>query len=150
VATVRSGESVPDAVTRCGRTTTIRRFELMPFTKEQSVALVESVLGGTLEGLSADVMLGCVGRQSTVSAAIWSRGPLTPGHSVKVDGVWQLRGRAVVPSDLLRYSRIASITSARMPSTPSICWRCASRSTSTTLIELAGEEAVDAAEVGGT
>ena len=56
VATVRSGEPVPDAVTALWKDNYLQRLDLMPFTKQQSIALVESVLGGTLEGLSADVM----------------------------------------------------------------------------------------------
>jgi hypothetical protein len=56
MAMVRSGEPVPDAITSLWKDGYLRRFELSPFTKQQSIALVESVLGGTLEGLSADVM----------------------------------------------------------------------------------------------
>ena len=56
VATARSGEPVPDALTSLWKDGYLQRFELQPFTKQQSIALVETVLGGTLEGLSADVM----------------------------------------------------------------------------------------------
>ena len=56
LATIRSGEPVPAAVTALWKDGHLQRVELQPFTKAQCVALVESVLGGTLEGLSADVM----------------------------------------------------------------------------------------------
>ncbi|MGC7327512.1 helix-turn-helix transcriptional regulator, partial [Mycobacteroides abscessus subsp. abscessus] len=56
VATVRNGEPVPDAVTSLWKDGYLQRFELQPFSKQQSIALIETVLGGTLEGLSADVM----------------------------------------------------------------------------------------------
>ena len=56
VATVRSGEPVPDAVTALWKDNYLNRLELNPLTRVQSIALVESVLGGTLEGLSGDVM----------------------------------------------------------------------------------------------
>jgi energy-coupling factor transporter ATP-binding protein EcfA2 len=56
VATVRNGEPVPDAVTALWKDNYLQRVDLMPFTKQQSITLIESVLGGTLEGLSADVM----------------------------------------------------------------------------------------------
>ena len=49
VATVRSGETVPDAVTSLWKDRHLLRLTLAPFTKEQSVELVESVLGGRLE-----------------------------------------------------------------------------------------------------
>ena len=48
LATIRSGEPVPDAVTALWKDGHLQRLELPPFTKEQSIALVESVIGGTL------------------------------------------------------------------------------------------------------
>src|SRR6202011_2741291 len=88
VATVRSGESVPDAVTALWKDHHLRRFELMPFTKEQSVALVESVLGGTLEGLSADVMWDASGGNPLFLRHM-VEGAVDAGTLSDVDGVWQ-------------------------------------------------------------
>src|ERR1700730_3388908 len=48
VATVRSGEPLPDALTSLWKDGYINRLGLQPVTKQQSVALIESVLGGTL------------------------------------------------------------------------------------------------------
>ena len=56
IATVRSGEAVPDAITSLWKDDHVVRVALTPFSKEQSVELVERVLGGRLEGLSADLM----------------------------------------------------------------------------------------------
>ena len=56
VATVRSGETVPDAITSLWKDGYLQRLHLMPFTKDQCVTLIESALGGRVEGLSADLM----------------------------------------------------------------------------------------------
>ena len=59
---------VPDAITSLEGRPRRQRVAFSPFSKEQSVELVERVLGGRLEGLSADLM-GCVRRQRAVLAA---------------------------------------------------------------------------------
>jgi DNA-binding NarL/FixJ family response regulator len=148
VATVRSGESVPDAVTALWKDHHLRRFELMPFTKEQSVALVESVLGGTLEGLSADVMWDASGGNPLFLRHM-VEGAVDAGTLSEVDGVWQLRGRAVVPSGLaaLLEDRLDHVGKDAVNALKLLAL-CEPLDIDT-LIELAGEEAVDAAEVGG-
>lgn len=99
VATVRTGEPVPDAVTSLWKDGYLQRLELTPFTKQQSTRLVETVLGGALEGLSADVMWEATGGnplflRNLVEGAVEAR-TLTA-----VDDVWQLRGPTAVPSGL--------------------------------------------------
>ena len=148
VATVRSGEPVPDAVTALWKDGYLRRFELQPLTKEQSIALVESVLGGTLEGLSADVMW-----QSSGGNPLFLRhlveGSLDAGTLTKVNDVWQLRGPSVVPSGL------AALLEDRLDQAGNdvvnalkLLALCEPLDIDT-LSELAGEKAVDAAEVRG-
>lgn len=58
MATIRSGEPTPDAVTSLWKDGYLQRFDLAPPSTEQSIALVESVLGGTLEEkiCPADIM----------------------------------------------------------------------------------------------
>src|SRR6478752_6814253 len=56
VATIRDGESVPDAITSLWKDGYLQRLHLMPFTKDQCVGLIEEALGGRVEGLSADLM----------------------------------------------------------------------------------------------
>jgi DNA-binding CsgD family transcriptional regulator len=148
LATVRSGEPVPDAVTALWKDGHLLRFDLEPFTKEQSVALVESVIGGTLEGLSADVMW-----ESSGGNALFLRhlveGAIDAGTLTKVNDVWQLRGATVVPSGLaaLLESRLEQagndVINALKPL--ALCEPLDIDA----LTELAGEDAVDAAEVRG-
>jgi DNA-binding CsgD family transcriptional regulator len=148
VATVRSGESVPDAVTALWKDNHLRRFELMPFSKEQSIALVEAVLGGTLEGLSADVMWDASGGNPLFLRHM-VEGAVDAGTLAEVDGVWQLRGRAVVPSGLaaLLEDRLDHVGD-EVVNALKLLALCEPLDIDT-LSELAGEEAVDAAEVGG-
>lgn len=148
VATVRTGEPVPDAVTALWKDGYLQRFELDPFTKEQSIALVESVLGGTLEGLSADVMW-----ESSGGNALFLRhmveGAVQAGTLTEVNGVWQLRGPTVVPSglavlleDRLEHAGADAVNAMKLLA---LCEPLDIDA----LCELAGEEAVDAAEVAG-
>jgi DNA-binding NarL/FixJ family response regulator len=148
VATVRSGEPVPDAVTSLWKDGYLRRFELTPFTKKQSISLVESVLGGTLEGLSADVMW-----EASSGNPLFLRhmveGAVDAGTLTEVDGVWQLRGRAVVPSGLaeLLDDRLDQVGNDVVNALKLLAL-CEPLDIDA-LSELAGEEAVDVAEVRG-
>jgi DNA-binding CsgD family transcriptional regulator len=148
VATVRSGEPVPDAVTALWKDNHLRRVELMPFSKEQSIALVEAVLGGTLEGLSADVMWDASGGNPLFLRHM-VEGAVDAGTLTEVDGVWQLRGRAVVPSGLaaLLEDRLDHVGDEVVNALKFLAL-CEPLDLDA-LSELAGEEAVDAAEVGG-
>ncbi|MGX9792540.1 LuxR C-terminal-related transcriptional regulator [Mycobacterium sp. MMS18-G62] len=148
VATVRSGEPVPDAVTALWKDNHLRRFELMPFSKEQSISLVEAVLGGTLEGLSADVMWDASGGNPLFLRHM-VEGAVDAGSLTEVDGVWQLRGRAVVPSGLaaLLEDRLDHAGDDVVNALKFLAL-CEPLDIDA-LSELAGEDAVDAAEVGG-
>ncbi len=46
VATIRSGEAVPDAITSLWKDGYLQRLHLTPFSKQQCVALIEDALGG--------------------------------------------------------------------------------------------------------
>jgi DNA-binding CsgD family transcriptional regulator len=148
VATIRSGESVPDAVTSLWKDGYLQRVELQPFTKGESIGLIESVLGGTLEGLSADVMW-----ESSSGNPLFLRhmveGALDTGTLAEVDGVWQWRGPAVVPSGLaaLVESRL-NRAGADVIDALKLLALCEPLDIDA-LCELAGVEAVDAAEVQG-
>ena len=99
LATVRSGEPVPHAVTSLWKDGHLLRFALKPFTKEQTIALVELVIGGTLEGLSADVMWESSGGNPLFLRHL-VEGAIDAETLIKVNDVWQLRGETVVPSGL--------------------------------------------------
>lgn len=148
VATVRSGEQVPDAVTALWKDNYLQRLDLMPFTKQQSIALVESVLGGTLEGLSADVMWDASGGNPLFLRHM-VEGAIDAGTLTEVDGVWQLRGRAVVPSGLaeLLEERLDQVGDDAV-NVLKLLALCEPLDVEV-LCKLAGENAVDAAEVGG-
>jgi DNA-binding NarL/FixJ family response regulator len=148
VATVRSGEPVPDAVTSLWKDGYLRRFELEPFTKQQSIALIERVLGGTLEGLSGDVMWESSGGNPLFLRHL-VEGAIEAGTLTEVDGVWQLRGPTAVPSGL------AALLDERLDHAGKdvvdalkLLALCEPLDIDA-LCELAGEDAVDAAEMAG-
>lgn len=148
VATVRSGEPVPDAVTSLWKDGYLKRFELEPLSKRQSVALVETVLGGPLEGLSADVMWNSSGGNPLYLRHL-VEGAVDAGTLTEVSGVWQLRGSTVISSGLssLLSHRLdrASDDVLKALKLLALCEPC----DVDVLCSLAGEDAVDAAEVQG-
>jgi len=148
VATVRSGEPVPDAVTSLWKDGHLLRLELKPFSKVQSVSLVESVLGGTLEGLSADIMWESSGGNPLFLRHL-VEGAVDAGTLTKVNDVWQLRGAIAVGSGLaaLLESRLdhAGEDVVKALKLLALCEPLDIDA----LCELAGEDAVDAAEVQG-
>jgi DNA-binding NarL/FixJ family response regulator len=148
VATVRTGEPVPDAVTSLWKDGYLTRFELQPFTKEQSIGLIQRVLGGTLEGLSADVMWESSGGNPLFLRHM-VEGAIEAGTLTEVDGVWQLRGPTAVPSGL------AALLDDRLDhagkdvvNALKLLALCEPLDIDA-LSELAGEEALDAAEMAG-
>ena len=148
VATVRSGESVPDALTSLWKDGYLQRLELQPFTKRQSIALVESVLGGTLEGLSADVMWESSGGNPLFLRHM-VEGAIDAGTLSEVNGVWQLRGPTGVSSGLaaLLEDRLDH-AGADVVNALKLLALCEPLDIDT-LCELAGDDAVDAAEMQG-
>lgn len=100
VATVRSGEAVPDAVTSLWKDGILERLELQPFTKPQCISLLQRVLRGTVEELSADVMWN-----SSTGNPLFLRhlveGALADGALTEVNGVWQLRGHATLSAGMV-------------------------------------------------
>lgn len=148
IATVRSGEVVPDAVTSLWKDRHLVRLVLSPFSKEQSVELIESVLGGHLEGLSADVIWDASGGNALFLHHL-VEGALESGALRQVRGVWQLRGRAAVTSELasLLESRIDQLDDASLQVLKLLTF-CEPLDMDV-LGELAGDAAVDDAESRG-
>jgi DNA-binding CsgD family transcriptional regulator/energy-coupling factor transporter ATP-binding protein EcfA2 len=148
LATVRTGEPVPDAVTSLWKDGYLQRFELKPFNKKQSIALVESVIGGTLEGLSADLMWESSGGNPLFLRHL-VEGSIDAGTLTKVDDVWQLRGPTAVPSGL------AALLETRLDQAGDdvnnalkLLALCEPLDLDA-LTELAGDDAVDKAETRG-
>jgi DNA-binding NarL/FixJ family response regulator len=111
VAAVRDGEAVPDAITSLWKDGYLKRLRLTPFSKRQCLALVEEALGGRLEGMSGDLMW-----TASCGNALYIRhlveGAVEAGTLRQVRGVWQLRGRTAVTSEL------ASLLDARIEQLP--------------------------------
>jgi len=99
VATIRSGESVPDAITSLWKDGYLQRLRLVPFDKTQCVNLVEEALGGRVEGLSADLIWKASGGNALFVRHL-VEGALDAGSLQKVRGVWQLRGGTAITSEL--------------------------------------------------
>lgn len=146
VATVRDGEPVPDAVISLWKDNYLRRLDLHPLTKKQCVTLVEKVLGGTLEELSADVMWETSGGNPLFLQSM-VEGALESGALSMVDDVWQLRGPTAVPAGL------ASLLDARLDRAGEdalVALRILALYEPIDLdqlVQLAGEKAVDSAEM---
>jgi energy-coupling factor transporter ATP-binding protein EcfA2 len=87
VATVRSGEAVPDAITSLWKDGYLQRLHLLPFTKDQCVTLIEEALGGRVEGLSADLMWEASGGNALFVKHL-VEGALEAGTLRQVRGVW--------------------------------------------------------------
>lgn len=111
VATIRDGESVPDAITSLWKDGYLERLHLHPFNREQSVGLIEQALGGRVEGLSADLMWEASGGNALFVKHL-VEGALEAGTLSQVRGVWQLRGRTAVTSEL------ASLLDSRIDALP--------------------------------
>lgn len=148
LATVRTGEPVPDAVTSLWKDGYLRRIELEPFTKAQSIMLVESVIGGRLEGLSADLMWESSGGNPLFLRHL-VEGSIDAGTLRRVDEVWQLRGPTAVPSGLaaLLQTRLDQ-AGAEVLGALKLLALCEPLDIEA-LTELAGDDAVDAAEARG-
>jgi DNA-binding NarL/FixJ family response regulator len=148
VATVRSGEPIPAAVTSLWKDGYLERLELQALTKEQSIALVESVLHGTLEDLSADALWEASGG-NPLFLRYTVEGALQAATLTSVHGVWQLRGDTAV------HSGLAALVEARLDAAgPSalaplkVLALCEPLDVDT-LSELVGDDGLDAAEAAG-
>ncbi len=148
VATVRAGESVPDAITSLWKDGYLQRLHLTPFTKEQCVTLIEDALGGRVEGLSADLMWEASGGNALFVRHL-VEGALEAGTLRQVRGVWQLRGRTAVTSEL------ASLLDSRVEQLPENVLHALRLLTFCepldldTLSDIVGAEAVEDAEERG-
>lgn len=148
LATVRAGEPVPAAVTALWKDGFLRRIDLPPLTKAESVRLVESVIGGRLEGLSADMMWESSGGNPLFLRYL-VEGSIDAGTLRNVDGVWQLRGPTAVPSGLATLME-ARLEQAGPRAADALRFLALYEPLDIdTLTELAGDDAVETAEAKG-
>jgi DNA-binding NarL/FixJ family response regulator len=148
VATIRSGEEVPDAITSLWKDGYLERLQLSPFNQAACVGLIERVLGGRLEGMSADLMWEASGGNALFVRHL-VEGALEAGTLRQVRGVWQLRGGTAVTSEL------ASLLDGRIEQLPEQeahvlrLLAFAEPLALDTLSELAGTDIVESAERHG-
>lgn len=99
IATIRSGEEVPDAVTALWKEQHLMRIDIKPFTRAQTAELVCVVL----DGVVSDVVIDQLHELSTGNALVL-RGLLTAavesGNLRQDGGKWYLKGPLQVGSDL--------------------------------------------------
>jgi DNA-binding CsgD family transcriptional regulator len=90
VATVRAGESCPDAIVALWKDAGARRMELAALCEADTVALAEELLGGQLEGVAAHWAFA-----SSAGNALYLRelvaSALETGALSCEDGLWRLR-----------------------------------------------------------
>ncbi len=110
VVTVRTGHEVPDAIRALWTEGLLTRIELQPFNRTEVTELVEKVLGGPLETVSAD-RLYQVSQGNPLFVRHLVEGAAEAGNLRLVAGVWQLRGRTVINPQLstLVESRLAEL-----------------------------------------
>lgn len=148
VATVRSGVDVPDAITSLWKDGYLRRLRLSPFNKGECVGLIEQVLGGRLEGMSADLMWEASGGNALFVRHM-VEGAIEAGTLREVRGVWQLRGGTAVTSEL---ASLLDVRIAQLPEEEAHVLRLlafAEPLALDTLSELAGADTVERAERRG-
>ncbi len=148
VATVRSGEPVPAAVTSLWKDGYLSCIELEPLSKSESIGLVETVLGGTLEELSADVLWEASGG-NPLYLRYSVEGALAAGTLTATGDVWQLRGPTVLSAGLvgLLETRLDNAGDDAVDALRALAL-CEPLDIDT-LCEVVGERAVDAAELEG-
>ncbi|WP_187776470.1 helix-turn-helix transcriptional regulator [Antrihabitans cavernicola] len=111
VVTVRTGQEAPDAITALWKDGLLTRVDLAPFSRQELVELVETVLEGSLESVSAD-RLYAISQGNPLFLRHLVEGALEAGNLRRVAGVWQLRGETVINPHLsaLVESRLADLS----------------------------------------
>ncbi|MFC4946115.1 AAA family ATPase [Pseudonocardia sp. GCM10023141] len=99
VMTLRSGEQVPDAVTALWKDGPLLRRDLQALTAAETAALLATVLGGAVEGDTAERMWSV-----TAGNVLYLRhlvdGELEASRLHRVAGVWRWRGDLTLPPPL--------------------------------------------------
>jgi DNA-binding NarL/FixJ family response regulator len=99
VLTVRSGESAPGAVTALWKDGHLDRLEVRPLSEPETVALLEAVLGGPLDSVSA-ARFYALTRGNALYLRHLVDGELAEGRLCRTGGVWRWTGRPSVPPGL--------------------------------------------------
>jgi DNA-binding CsgD family transcriptional regulator len=107
IATLRTGEPASDAVTSLWKDELLTRIDLEPLSAPQVVTLLESVLGGPLDGMSAVALHRASGGNPLFLRELVA-GLTADGTLAEVDGLWCLLGAITAPP------RLAELVEARL------------------------------------
>jgi DNA-binding NarL/FixJ family response regulator len=100
IATLRSGEQGPDAITSLWKDAGARRLELSDLADAEIEELVQAALGAPVEA-SALEWVRAVGRGNVLYVRELIRGAVQAGTLVLVDGFWRLEGRPTASASLV-------------------------------------------------
>ncbi len=107
VATLRTGEPCPDAITSLWKDARVQRLELETLTEEQTETLAETMVGGPIEQ-GARRWIWDTSRGNALYVRELVLGALTGGALKEVHGLWRLPVRPPVSASL------AELITARM------------------------------------
>jgi len=99
LATVRAGESCPDAVTALWKDEGARRIELDRFDDAQIEQLLEAALGAPVAAEALE-WVRCVGQGNALYVRELVSGAVDAGTLVLVDGFWRLEGTPAASGSL--------------------------------------------------
>ena len=100
IATIRSGEPAPDAVTALWKDGHLRRLELQPLSRPESDALIQTVLGGAVSDECGD-RLWRFTRGNVLFLRQLLEQELNAGRLVNRDGPWRWIGKVAVSPSLM-------------------------------------------------
>jgi DNA-binding CsgD family transcriptional regulator len=100
LATVRAGESCPDAIVSLWKDDTARRMELAYLSDDAVRALVEAALGDPVEEAALDWVTE-VSRGNVLYVRELVRGAIETGALVQSPGFWRLEGRPTASPSLV-------------------------------------------------
>jgi DNA-binding NarL/FixJ family response regulator len=115
VATIRSGEQCPDAITSLWKDARAERLDLVPLGDDETDLLVEAIVGGPIEQRARRSI-----RELSQGNPLYVRelvlGALAGGALQEVGGLWRMHGRLPVSASLkeLIAARLAGLSSAEL------------------------------------
>ena len=146
--TVRDGEPCPDAIIALWKDDVLARCEIHPFDADESTVLLEQVLGGPVEGVSA-VRMFDVSQGNPLYLRHLVEAAVNAGSLRQVEGVWKLRGEMRLTPELS--TLIDQHLRALAPEVRTVLEFLAVEEplSVSDLAEVAGLDAVDRAETAG-
>jgi ATP/maltotriose-dependent transcriptional regulator MalT len=114
VITLRTGEPAPDAVTTLWKDGLLHRLDLEPFAEAETVALLNAVLAGPVDGPAA-ARLHTITQGNALYLRQLVDGELESGRLSRVDGIWRWTGQPGLTPGLteLVAERIGALSDAQ-------------------------------------